>query len=298
MTEIDRRHVMVVAAIADTGSITAAALELHLSQSAVSRTLAQAELIVGTSLFDRSTHHVQITEAGSRFLGHGRAALVNLDRAVSSAQPETPPVSLGYTWGIRRLVTELITRWEREAPEIEVVVSSFDDNQPEPELVLSTAGPDIVVIRSRSDQWAHSTVVATEQRWAAVAKDHRFIERSSVSIGELCDEPLVLAQGGTTSLDLWPPHQRPQIIVHARTIDDWFVEIAAGHGNGITVDSIALQQLEHDVHFVPIQDAPPIDILVALVEPVTHPHSRILFEIASKTVATPSRQARPTRASS
>gem|GEM_PF-3659682 len=182
----------------------------------------------------------------------------------------------------------LLVKWAQAFPATKVEVQSLDNDRIETS--PSTPGPDIAVTRSSSDRWTRSTVVATEQRWAAMPQGHPLCQRTSVSVFELADDPLVLAHGGTTSLDLWPSDQQPQTIVRCRTIDDWFVEISASRGIGVTVDPIALHQIEHDVHFVPIHDAPHIDVFIALREPTTHPLARSLFDIASNTESDPPRE--------
>jgi LysR family transcriptional regulator for metE and metH len=50
---LDSRHLLTVAAIAETGSLTAAARRLHLTLSAVSHQLREIESLFGTALFDR-----------------------------------------------------------------------------------------------------------------------------------------------------------------------------------------------------------------------------------------------------
>src|ERR1700741_144740 len=50
--------------VAETGSFTAAAAELNLSQSAVSRQVQQLEDYFGGSLFERHTGRVPLTERG------------------------------------------------------------------------------------------------------------------------------------------------------------------------------------------------------------------------------------------
>jgi DNA-binding transcriptional LysR family regulator len=55
-------------AIAEAGSISAAARRLHVSKSVVSERLADLEQDLGTSLFHRTTRKLSLTEAGSAFL--------------------------------------------------------------------------------------------------------------------------------------------------------------------------------------------------------------------------------------
>ena len=76
---IELRHLLAFLAIADEGTLTRAATRLHLTQPALSRTLAQLEKHLGARLVDRSTHHLELTGRG-----HAFRAKAFLARAVSN----------------------------------------------------------------------------------------------------------------------------------------------------------------------------------------------------------------------
>jgi len=66
------------------GSLSAAAKNVHLSRSAVSKRLVKLEERVGAQLIHRSTRALRLTEAGSRFFEHAALALAALDEAQSA----------------------------------------------------------------------------------------------------------------------------------------------------------------------------------------------------------------------
>jgi len=68
-------------AVANNGSITKAAQLLHVSQPAVSKHLKNLEKDLGVRLFERHRASAQLTDAGSRLLGHVNAILAHLDEA-------------------------------------------------------------------------------------------------------------------------------------------------------------------------------------------------------------------------
>jgi len=61
------------------GSVTAAAKELHRTQSALSRQIQSLEKHLGTELFTRHRQRIQLTHAGSRYLEHVHAAFDRLE---------------------------------------------------------------------------------------------------------------------------------------------------------------------------------------------------------------------------
>jgi LysR family transcriptional regulator for metE and metH len=80
---LEIRHLKLVAAVAETGSVTRAGNRLHLTQSALSHQLRSAEEQLGTPLFERKNGRMILTPAGDRLLLTARSVLTELDRAES-----------------------------------------------------------------------------------------------------------------------------------------------------------------------------------------------------------------------
>lgn len=68
-------------AIVDSGSFSAAADQLLVSQSAISKRLANLEVQAGRPLIERDGRHARLTEAGERLLPHARQVLDELHNA-------------------------------------------------------------------------------------------------------------------------------------------------------------------------------------------------------------------------
>jgi DNA-binding transcriptional LysR family regulator len=66
-------------AAAEEGSFSAAGRRLRRAQSVVSHTLANLELQVGLTLFDRSARYPRLTEAGAALLQNARGAVAGMD---------------------------------------------------------------------------------------------------------------------------------------------------------------------------------------------------------------------------
>lgn len=95
----------VFAAVAESGSFSAAARRLEVSASAATRAVAALERRLGVRLLTRTTRRVGLTEAGARFLESARRVLAELESAErslagSAAEPAgelslTAPVTFG-----------------------------------------------------------------------------------------------------------------------------------------------------------------------------------------------------------
>ncbi|MCM2561087.1 LysR substrate-binding domain-containing protein [Lutimaribacter sp. EGI FJ00015] len=110
------------------GSATAAAAELNLTQSAVSRQLQALEEQLGVPLVRRSGRRMQLTPAASEYVGKVRSALQQI--AEAGLHLHTTPTGVGTvslailpTFGMRWLVPRL-PEFTRRHPEVTVNLST------------------------------------------------------------------------------------------------------------------------------------------------------------------------------
>jgi LysR family transcriptional regulator, glycine cleavage system transcriptional activator len=135
-------------AVARRLSFSAAALELHLTQSAISRQIRGLEDELGTALFSRGTRHVELTMAGATLLHNVVPLLDRLDASVRQIRLArgrrhvslTTFASFASLWLLPRL-----GGFQREHPEIDIRVSAgdalIDLDDPEIDLALRYCHP-------------------------------------------------------------------------------------------------------------------------------------------------------------
>ncbi|MFS8118240.1 MAG: LysR family transcriptional regulator, partial [Microcoleus sp.] len=105
MNEINTRRlklsqIQALIAVADCENFSVAALQMELSQSAVSHAIASLETELGVQLFHRGRHGAQLTPVGERVLLHGRQIARALEMMVKEADLEK-----GLQGGQVRIVT-------------------------------------------------------------------------------------------------------------------------------------------------------------------------------------------------
>src|SRR5258707_3590381 len=83
---LEIRHLKLVTAIAETGSVTLAGNRLHLTQSALSHQLRDAEEQLGVPLFERRNRKMTLTAAGETLLQSARNVLDELARSEKKIQ--------------------------------------------------------------------------------------------------------------------------------------------------------------------------------------------------------------------
>jgi LysR family pca operon transcriptional activator len=85
-SQIDLRRMRTVVEVARAEAITTAAETLGLTQSAVSRTVAEVEDALGLCLFDRLPRGIQLTAAGERFVIRAKRVLADVADLISDVQ--------------------------------------------------------------------------------------------------------------------------------------------------------------------------------------------------------------------
>lgn len=99
--------------VVETGSFSAAARELRVEQSTVSKWVAALERDLDLSLIERTTRSQRLTEAGERLLGHARDVLGAYDDAMAQMREISPEprgrirVSVPVVFGQRYLLEPL-----------------------------------------------------------------------------------------------------------------------------------------------------------------------------------------------
>jgi DNA-binding transcriptional LysR family regulator len=108
---VELREMRAFVAVVEEGSLSAAARRLHVSQPALSQTMAALERELGMSLLVRSRTGVQATEAGMTLLIEARAVLARYDQALAALARHTVSGGSVLRIGIPlELPTDLLTR--------------------------------------------------------------------------------------------------------------------------------------------------------------------------------------------
>src|SRR6185436_13947438 len=135
LMDLDVRHLRLVSAVAELGSLTRAGDRLHLTQSALSHQLRDIESRLGAPLFLRIGKRLVLTPAGERLLVSARDVLQRLDETEHAIR------QMGRDGaGLLRVTTEcytcyhwlpqLLTRYRRRFPRVEVRIDVDATRQP------------------------------------------------------------------------------------------------------------------------------------------------------------------------
>jgi DNA-binding transcriptional LysR family regulator len=121
------RHLVLMDALADRGSVVGAAERLHVTQPVVTRALQELEEILGVRLFERGGRGITPTIFGEAFTDHARSVLAELRRAgrhvAELADADRGTVTVGtHLAGSNLLLPRAIARLKRDHPYLTVIV--------------------------------------------------------------------------------------------------------------------------------------------------------------------------------
>jgi DNA-binding transcriptional LysR family regulator len=283
--DLELRHLRCLVAIIDSGTFTDAAIDLGISQAAVSRNLSALEQVLGVRLLHRTSRAIGLTAAGVRVLAQARHVLAAADNLVVEATTGHTRLRIGHAWSaMGRHTREFQRRWAAAYPAIELQLIRTNSATGG----LAEGSCDIAVLRAAvDDRRFASAIVGYERRYCALAADDPWASRRYVKLREVPQRTLLIdPRTGTTTPDLWPAESRPRIH-ETRDIDDWLAIIAAGDGIGITPEGTTAQYRRDGVVFRPLRDAPPIAVQVIWERNDPHPSTQAAVDLLSELYCRP-----------
>jgi DNA-binding transcriptional LysR family regulator len=196
---MELRHLRTFVAVAEEGSFTRASERLHVVQSAVSAGVRTLERDLGVSLFDRSTHKVQLSDAGHALLPEARrtlAAAVAAREAVDQVRGGLRGTVVLGTMQAQAMhafnVAGLLVAFRKEHPHVTVIVrhaggsSAIADEVRDGRLDLG-----FVALPGRNWPGVRLAPLTREPIALAVPSDHALAARAGVDLSELQEETLV-----------------------------------------------------------------------------------------------------------
>jgi LysR family transcriptional regulator for metE and metH len=239
---LDVRHLRLVAAVVDTGSVTAAAKVLHLSQPALSHQLRDVEERLGTELFQRQGRRMLLTSPGKRVLEAARKVVAEVEAAEAEVSQLARP-----SQGLLRLATECYTayhwlpgvlrRFSARHPGVEVRIAVDATRRPVDALLSGELDLGIV-----SEPVKHRRLTGAplfeDELLAVMAPDHPLARKAVLHAADFAREHVLLYSIPLTESTLFQQVLVPAGVTPARVsrveLTEAMIEMAkAGLGVGL-----------------------------------------------------------------
>jgi len=239
---VDLRQLEVVRAVADTGSFTAAAQRLHVSQSAVSRQVLLLEEELREPLFLRLGRKVRLTDAGEALLHLARRVLTDIrETATTIADRQTAlkgTVRLGGGMTVcLHVFPDLLKEYRRKHPGVEVKLTTGGT----PQLIERVrAGALDVALLTLPVEGADlmQVQVMREELLLATHPSHPLARQRRLAAADLDGKPCVLFEAGSRTRrvidEMFAREQiQPRIVMETENVE--ILKALTSAGMGMTI---------------------------------------------------------------
>ncbi len=275
--QITLRQIRYFLAAAETGQFSAAADQVHVTQTAITSAIKELESIVGVDLFER--HHasgVSLTSDGQRFMQHALAITSAVNGAMSS--PGVVPKQVKGRVDLLLTPTMFayyavpaLARFKAAQPHIELTVTEC--SRIELEERVATGKSDIGMI------WLNSLENITEldaiglirsRRQLWLCADHPLLKRRQISLNDVAELPYAVNDHDETlrnTLRFWQEAGlQPNLVYKAASIEA--VRSLVAYGMAVTIlGDVAYRPFSREglrIYTRPLQEGlPPIEIGLA-----------------------------------
>lgn len=281
-------------AVAQRLNFSQAALDLHISQPALSEAVRKLEIELGVTLLERSSRRVALTAAGETLLHEGQSAVDGFDAALLKAQEaargRAGRLRIGYeAAGAGRLHTQARARFSSRYPHVRVEPRRFDWGG---EVAALRDGEcDVAFVWLPADSTGlHMETVAVEPRFAGLAAGHRLAGRAELSIADLDADPIMWTRRAPRFwVDWWAVNPRPGGSEPVwgpenDNVEEMLEHVADGSAYCIVPRSMTEFYPRPDLVWRPITDIDPLRIALAWQEREASPLVPAFAEVVRELV--------------
>jgi len=242
------RQIKYFIATANAGQVSRAAMDINVSQSAITTAIKTLEEMTGAPLFDRHSAGVSLTYEGNLFLEHARHIIesveeaIRIPRRVREDVKGSVNIAVSYTIA-GYFLPPFLSRFNRAFPNITVNLSEADRTNIEEGLI--TGGFDLAVMLTSNignhEALSHDTLWKSRRRlW--VDAHHKFLKQHSVTLEDISHEPYIMLtvdEASNTAQRYWnlTPY-KPETIFRTSSVEAVRSMVANGMGISILSDMV------------------------------------------------------------
>jgi DNA-binding transcriptional LysR family regulator len=198
------RQLRAFTAIAESGTFTAGALRVHITQAAISMQIKQMELELGAPLFVRAPRRVFLTEAGEALLERARRILREHDAAVAEiaelAGAERGRLRIGSASAMVSAdpLPQILKELRERHPQAEVSIVSGTSEALVRQILAGELDMAFVSLPVEA-RGIQTEVLSRDELIAIASPRHRLGKQRVISVFTLAGEKLILGErGGNT----------------------------------------------------------------------------------------------------
>jgi LysR family transcriptional regulator, transcription activator of glutamate synthase operon len=256
------KQVQCVLAVAEAGSFSAAAEDLYISQSSLSKLIMALEKELGVKLFDRTHRQIALTTAGEAFLPHARgldAAYRGLlaDMVAHQANPALTIVAIPVI--AQYDIPSYVAQFRSAYPDIALTLEEREASAILP--ALHNHQFDMAFVR---DNYLDATQFVMKQitgdrMVAVVSTKHRYAARACLALAELADENHIMFDKGTVVHEMAVEACRaagfePRIFYASLRVESVLGLVASNSGVALMMEKVVKYHQNPDVVAIPLHE--------------------------------------------
>ncbi|MCO1334014.1 LysR family transcriptional regulator [Microbulbifer sp. OS29] len=189
-------------AIAEQGSVSQGAQQLHLTQPAASKRLAALEQQLESPLFDRIGRRLQLTDAGRALLPRARHILNEISdterelRALSSSVSGSLRIATSHHVGLHHL-PPVLKEFSLRYPEVALDIDFVDSEQAYEALMAAKYELAVVTLALKEYPHLSAEVIWPDPCVVVAAPDHPLAKLTEMELTDLANYPAILPDMNT-----------------------------------------------------------------------------------------------------
>lgn len=242
------RQVRYFVAAAETGQVSQAAVDLNVSQSAVTAAIKGLESLLETRLFERHSNGVSLTYEGHQFLQHARNIVAAVNEATRAPYSSRANVAGRLRVGVTYTVAGYFlpahqNRFQRNFPHVRLELEEAPRKAIEQAIVAGDLDMGVILTSNLENRAAiDSETLIRSRRRLWLPAEHRLLKAGPVSLRDVAAEPYVMLtvdEASQTAQRYWDqtPWQ-PRVIFRTSSVEAVRSMVATGMGVTVLSDMV------------------------------------------------------------
>ena len=194
---MDNQNLKAFITVASSGSFSESAEQLYLTQSAISKRIAQLEQQMGKKLFDRIARQVTLTEAGKALLPRARRILQEYENALqaindlSGEASGTLRLAISHHLGLHRL-PPILKQFAQQYPNVTLDIEFMDSEKAYEQVLHGQSEVAVITLALESHHNMHSKKIWNDPLRFICAQDHQLASLKKPQLKDLAEYPIIL----------------------------------------------------------------------------------------------------------
>lgn len=194
---MDTQLLQAFASVAEGGSFSIAAEQLHLTQPAVSKRIALLESQLDCRLFDRVGRQITLTEAGRALLPHAQSVLQEIRSAKRHIQDLRGGVTgvltmgISHHLGLHRL-PPILKKFTHDYPDVRLDIDFLDSEEAYERVLLGEVEMGVITLAPEAKPSLDQIPLWRDELVITVAPDHPLATHKTLSLHDLSAHRAIL----------------------------------------------------------------------------------------------------------